>query len=289
MYDMINHENDERLIDGGTFSRFIKDYWRTEELQNLLIEFEDELETASQSTKDTDAYRMIVLRIMARSLITTREIIILCETGYSDGAFSLARNLYEQLIHIFFFMIHENDPDFNHYVEDYYLNGQYQIIKYNKESARCFSDNKELARQQKEEETIRKQAHHTFPQKKQNDYWWAGKDSFYGLVKDVKEKYPDSNSQKILDRLHLYYTATNRSIHANSAGNSQRLGNKYQSHIIDTAPNGIGQGFPLHFATLCLCVIMARVCQMFGMRVEHFNSELNRLAVYYSEKIAENA
>lgn len=82
--------------------QIVRGRWKTKELSIFLIEYEDALENATKTVMDTEQAKMVILRIIAKSLITMREIIVLCEAGYSDGAFSLSWQLYEEMIHIRF-------------------------------------------------------------------------------------------------------------------------------------------------------------------------------------------
>lgn len=66
-------------------------------------------------------------------MVTAREILTLCAHGYPDGALSLGRNLYEQMIVISFFEMHKDDVDFQEYVDDFFLNYEVQRNK-------CFRD-----------------------------------------------------------------------------------------------------------------------------------------------------
>ncbi len=257
--------------------------WKTKELFDLFERFEDDLESAAKGILDTERYKMIILRLAATSLIRMREIIILCEAGFSDGAFALARQLYEQMIYMLFFFVHEREPNFHEYLDDYDLNAECQLFKYNSEMANLSSDpdNNEL---QSEYENIKSRAHHNLPNGCKNDYWWAGKNRFSEIVRDVEQSFGEKNDQRTLKELHLFYTATNRTLHANAAGNKQRLGRTYNSNVIDTAPTVTGQGFPLHFASLCMTVVMIRVCQIVGIDTVYYKRIMNDMAKYFSEK-----
>lgn len=272
---------DDRIIE------YIRTHWKTKEYALLLKKYEDELEIASRETKVEERYRVLILHLVGKCLVTTREIIVLCEAGYPDGAFALSRQLYEQFITICFFMAHESDDNFSNLVEDYETNGQYQLYKYRKEYANVFSgvNEEELLNELQE---IKDKAYASLPEEKRpNDYWWAEKKSFGQLVKDVEESGLFKGDKKTLKMLHLFYTATNRSVHANAAGSRQRLGRNNEYHVIDTSQSLTGQGTPLYFATLCMIVIMLRVCQMFNMNFEYYRTHLNNLAEYYSNTWAD--
>ncbi len=267
----------------GNIRDYVRKTWKTDELWTLLEEFEDELENASKGTKDNENYSMVLLRIVGKSLVSIREIIVLCEAGYSDGAFSIARTIYELCIHILFFLVHENDQEFDDYITDYLLNGRYQIYKYNKERTCCFDDVDDETLQS-ELDYIKSNSKHTFPDDRPNDYWWTGKNSFWGMVDDIKRILRSSEDVDILNQLHLFYTATNRTIHANAAGNAQRLGKEYESHVINTAPNIDGQGYPLYFSTMSMIIILLYICDKYHMNREKYHKKLNNLLYFYKSQ-----
>lgn len=261
--------------------------WRTQEFWCLLKEFEGELENAAKGVNETEEYKMIILRIVSRSLISMREILILCEAGYSDGAFSIARTIYEQCIHALFFIAHEKDEIFGDYIKDYLLNANYQIYKYNMERANIFDDVDKEELQNEWDEMKRKSVHHFPEMNKPNDYWWADKTSFWGLVDDVKKAYEDMEDKMALGKMHLFYTATNRTIHANAAGNAQRIGREYISNVIDTEPNWTGQGYPLYFSTMCLTIIILYSCDRIGIERGKYFDKMNELLCYYNKCLGE--
>ena len=104
--------------------------WRLDEFLNTIDEFENLLADKVQDKDfESNSYEMALLHISGKSIVTTREVLTLCAHGYPDGALSLARNLYEQMITIAFFESRKNQQDFQDYVDDYYLNYEYQRNK----------------------------------------------------------------------------------------------------------------------------------------------------------------
>lgn len=270
------HEyNREELV------KYLQDIWKTKEFRQLLDQFEQELEAASKDTRETDKGKMIMLFQIASSMTTAREITYLCELGFPDGAFSLTRKLYEQAIHRLFFMVHKNDSDYLNILNDYELNGEYQIHKYNKERAEIFDD-VDKTELEEEFERIKQQSIHSFPPERFNDYWWSGKGSFQQMVKDVEDAYPLPEDKLLLKKLHLFYIASNRFLHVNAAGNMQRLGKTNPYHVIDTSLSLNGQQVPLYNSVLCLILVMLPACQTFNMNFQYYKDNLNELAVYYS-------
>ena len=94
---------------------YVQKHWKTKELYCILLKYQDDLATKKIST--AEKFKMLILHLVGRCLVLSREIIILCEAGYSDGAYTLTRTLYEQFIHVCFFIARAKDPDFNNYPE----------------------------------------------------------------------------------------------------------------------------------------------------------------------------
>ena len=84
--------------------------WRLEELDTLIDEFDSNLAGAVKKLelKESNDYQNLVLRVAGKSIVTFREILTLSAYGYPDGALSLARNLYEQFITLYFFEGYDN-------------------------------------------------------------------------------------------------------------------------------------------------------------------------------------
>ena len=84
--------------------------WRLDDFMKIVDEFESAFaDTVHHKTCVGQNYETILLHIVGKSLVTTREILTLCAHGYPDGALSLGRNLYEQMMIVSFFELHKND------------------------------------------------------------------------------------------------------------------------------------------------------------------------------------
>ena len=105
--------------------------WRLHELDLLIDEIHSKISDAVSELKihPEKNYTNIVLHTAGKTISTMREILCLSASGYPDGALSIARNLYEQLIILYFFENHQEDEDFNHYVSDYHLDYELKRIK----------------------------------------------------------------------------------------------------------------------------------------------------------------
>lgn len=262
--------------------------WRLDELTKTIDEFENNLAdyVNNNHIKTADDYSNILLFSAGKSILTFREIITLCLNGYSDGALSLTRNLYEQFITLLFLEIKENDSDFKSIVENYFLDYdicKLKALKY--EAEYCFG-NEEL--RDKIENQI-KQIRQIANKKCSQDYWWAGKSSFKEMVDTVMnslEKYR-TDAKMTIARLHLLYKRACVSIHASSIGNSLRLGIDNSLPNIDTSENLNGQSIPLYFATTTFRYISCRICDKFKIAYNEHDT-LITLEKYYYDKYFDN-
>ena len=269
----------------------IRDYvqyrWRTKDLFGLLEKFESDLEMAKGGFTVSEKDKVLYMHLVGKSLMTMYEIITLCEAGFPDGAFALTRILYEQMIHLLFFTVHEKDPGngYMNYVEDFQTNGEYQLYKYRKEYNECF-ENEDSKAIDEEFKAIQSKAHLSLPDKgkKPNDYWWTGKTNFNSLRKDAEAAFKQEDDQKLFKKLHLFYTATSRYIHVNAASNTARLGGSRYYDVIDIVPNISGQGFPLYFATTCFLYIMLRACQIFQLDFDYYKPRINEFCIFYDQE-----
>ena len=96
--------------------------WRLDDFMKIIDIFEEDFaDKVHHKVSVGQNYETILLHIVGKSMVTTKEILTLCAHGYPDGALSLGRNLYEQMIITSFFEIHKKDNDFQKYVDDFFL------------------------------------------------------------------------------------------------------------------------------------------------------------------------
>ena len=94
--------------------------WRLDDFMKIIDIFEEDFaDKVHHKVSVGQNYKNILLHIVGKSMVTTKEILTLCAHGYPDGALSLGRNLYEQMIITSFFEIHKKDNDFQKYVDDF--------------------------------------------------------------------------------------------------------------------------------------------------------------------------
>lgn len=247
-----------------TFTTDATEKWRLLELDAIVDDFDDDLFNTieAQCIKTEKNYQNIIAYAAAKSTITFREIILLFSFGYPDGAFSLARNLYEQFVVMCFFKIKKGDADFSNYIHDYFIDfdlKQYKVLKY--ECEQLEGDETELKKYAGKIEQLKKAA--TISGTK-GDYWWSGYNSFKELS-DFVLSMCDEINKAICSILQARYKLACISLHSSCLGNTFRLGSKRGFAGVDTSPTLECHAVPLEFAIASFIMVVAESCEEFGI------------------------
>ena len=255
--------------------------WRLDELDSIIDAFEGRVADTvhRQSIKDQDDYLLLVLRTSGKALVTMREILTLAVAGFPDGALSLARNLYEQFITLYFLnQKHALDAgEFDAYISAYYASGELQRLHALEYEATYCTENKKKAERLNQEKKQLKDLH---PKIKNGVYGWTGCGNFGRLCKYGSEQ-EESDTRRWLSLLHLAYKRSCVSLHANALGNRIRLGDDWDFSGIDTSAHIKGHGLPLWLATCSFILIAGITCEELEIDFEPFKEKLNELAVFY--------
>ena len=255
--------------------------WKLKELSILVDEIENDVSdfVSIHQIKTEQDYINLTLQILGKCIRTLREIISLSSFGYPDGALSLSRNIYEQLILISFFETISLLPDFQEYIDDYYLDYDYQANKCLQLENRYFTlDKSKQQRINQDKNRILSQAHY----KPKGLYWWARKSSFKDLIDHVKSN-QDASLTPLLNELHLEYKRACLSLHSNCFGNIVRLGFKSETNIIDNSPTINGHGLPLWIATASFIMVVGISSKVLGLDYQKYKQVLNDTAFFYKE------
>ena len=254
--------------------------WELEKFMEIVDQFEDELaDNTHHQMCVGNNYQTILLHIAGKSILTTREILTLCAHGYPDGALSLGRNLYEQMIIVAFFEMHKNDSDFQEYVDDFFLSYEVQRNKCLRDIAKYIPEeaNDDLV---KEYETLKNRANSEI----KRDYWWTRCGTFSNLVCHVMEKQTDEKMNQFLGIHYARYKRACISLHASCMGNSNRIGNESGFEVVDTSPTLYGHSTSLLYVAISLIYIMGIVCETFKIDNVKYLKPLNELAIYYQNQ-----
>lgn len=260
--------------------------WKLEELFSIIYEFDSSIaERVHHKLKESDDYLNLLVRLSGKTIVTFRELIVLSQNGYPDGALSLARNLYEQFVTIMFLDKHRDSSEFNEYIEDYYLDYELQRIKALEYEAKyCIIDEQKVDELYNQQRSIEGKRHH----KKSGGFWWTGKSTFHNVVMDNMDNTADDQFKRFLAQLHLLYKRASLTIHANCMGNHIRLGLSPAFDGVDTSPQTDGHALLLYFATNSFIGITGVVCKEFGIDSGGMLKRLNDLAIFYQNLLSDN-
>lgn len=257
--------------------------WHLNEITQIVNEFEADICAYIQRAKPKDAknYENILLNTCGKAIVTIREIIVLCFNGYPDGALSLARNLYEQMIILAFFEQKMASPEFNTIIDNYFIDYEVQELR----ALRYYYD---LMGVDSEKECISQRLEKIKAAVKKEikgSYWWAELPNFSKIVEVVIQAQKDISEKNLISCLHLQYKQACVVLHASCMGNSIRIGMDSPSHIINTAPNYDGQAIPLFFAVASFVFIVGSSCRLFGVDYNKYRRRLNNICISLQKRI----
>lgn len=260
--------------------RVVKE-WRLAELELTVAQFDIAIgDVVSNGTiEEKQDYINIILRTAGKSIVTMREIVCLSKNGFPDGALSLARNIYEQMIIIMFFIIKANDPDIDSFVSDYFLNSEIERLKKHKYELEIRDESDQINSEQKEIDALKTKA----TRKVSGNYWWSGFGSFSNLS-DYVIKNANPIITKLLQLMHSGYNRACVALHANCLGNALRLGTESGFTGVNTLPRLTGHELPLWLATSSFITIVGEACSALEID-DTFNKSLNDLAIFYVRKM----
>lgn len=251
--------------------------WKLDDFMEVINTFENDFaDTVNQKVYIGRNYETILLHIVGKSLVAAREILTLCAHGYSDGALSLGRNLYEQMMITSFFEMHKNDANFQEYIDDFFLSYEVQRNK-------CLRDIDQYV-PEGDIDTLRAEWEELKRRTKRNlhgDYWWTNCNSFSDLVKHVMHNQADDGMFKFLGIHYMRYKRACIALHAGCIGNTIRIGNESDVSVVDTSPSLYGQSTPLVYAAISLTSIIGFACAAFQIDNKKYLELLNKLAIFY--------
>lgn len=189
-------------------------------------------------------YEYALVRIYSKAILTACEVYTLLKSGYPEGAFALARSLYETVIIVKTLLNGYIDKD-NDLVERFFDAAEIAHLQQKLETVQWVSEHddkdekaKQLYEQYQQDIEKYKTKHGV---KKFTDYWWAQVNSFNDLI--------DKSGFK---KDYLYKEACNN-VHFNSYGAFFYIDMEDGYVRIGETPCGIEE--PLWYATLCFFII----------------------------------
>lgn len=258
--------------------------WKLDDFMEVIDQFNDALaDNTHHKICIGHDYQTILVHIAGKSILTTKEILTLCAHGYPDGALSLGRNLYEQMMIAAFFEMHKNDVDFQEYIDDFFLSYEVQRNK-------CLRDISKYIPEEDHDKLIEEYESLKSRTKRQikGDYWWARYSTFSDFVFHVMQDQTDEKLRLFLGIHYARYKRACITLHAGCMGNSNRVGNRSGFEVVNTLPTLYGHSTPLLYATVSMISIIGFVCSCFEIDNTEYLKLLNKLAVYYQNEEKED-
>ncbi len=233
------------------------------------------------NTKENVDFRNYLLYTVGKCFVTCREIILLCKSGYPDGALALARNIYEQFVITFYLkdqVINRNNMDImNKYFDDY----DYQRANNLKFEAKRIKE--DVSEEEKYNEIICNLCDKYGLKRINSSYWWIDeKDKkFASLCEYVCNNNP--SMILFLRTMQLLYKRACLSVHASYMGNRIRIGSDFNG--IDVGPWEKGQESALFLSVSSMIYILGIVSDFMNVSFEKELKALNKLAMKYMGQI----
>ena len=258
--------------------------WQLDSFIEVVDAFEDEFaSTVTLKTPVRNDYKTILMHIAGKALVTTREILTLCAHGYPDGALSLGRNLYEQMMIISYFETHKDSVNFQEDIDDFFLSYEVQRNKCLRDIDKYIPDGN-ISTHNEEAERLKKRT----KKRIKGDYWWTGFNTFSDLADNIIQANTDKAFRNFLGKHYATYKRACISLHAGCMGNMIRIGSDTGFAVIDTSPTLYGQSTSLIFAATSLVAIIGTLCSNFNIDHEKYLTVLNELLINYQKQEKED-
>lgn len=255
----------------------IKVKYKLCELEQILLEIETVVQDAIQrdNIKTDNDNLNFLLYTLGKSIVTIREIIILCWAGYPDGALSLSRNIFEQFIHVAYIEGHEKSKELDLLLEKYNADYNYQRLKNLKWEAKYITQNTEKEEEYRKKIQAIKQKYKVKGEIR--DYWWAKLKSFSNMCDKVVQQSEDFRIW--IRNMQLIYRRACSTLHSSCMGNKIRLGSDFAG--IDVGPWNKGQEVSLFLASSGLLLIVTIIYKVLNEDYKDIQSKIGILVNYY--------
>ena len=213
---------------------------------------------------------------LTTSISLLRQIILLCENGFPDGALILARNIYEQMIICAF--IEETNDVKNHdeLLEKYFQDAELIRLKFINEQARRFMDEEDTIETDRLIKEHQKRFKSSF-----GPYWWAKKKSFKDLSDEITKC--EDSLYGLMNNMHMEYKMACIAIHPSSFGNKMNLGSDVVG--VDMRARDTGHEHALFLAVASLISLVGYTYYYLQIDDKGVLDKLNGLGIYYMEML----
>ena len=254
--------------------QLIREKYLLEELLATINNIEHDVLFTIRNGKDLGKRDDIDLLVPAltTSLSLTRQIVLLCENGFPDGALILARNIYEQRIICSYIEEREDENERKELLEKYFQDAELTRLKYLNEQAKRFNLKDDIEKTDRLIKEHQEKYGSSFKQ-----YWWSGKNSFKELS-DVITNREDSH-RGLFNNMHMEYKMACIAMHPSAFGNRMNIGSNVVG--VDMRARDTGHEHALFLATSSLIALVGHTYHYLELDDNYVLNELNRLGEYY--------
>ena len=266
------------LIDNNEHIRIHEVIHLVDAIENDIADFIN-----SAGIEEKQDFINVLIHIAAKSILVFREVLHLCMLGFPDGALSLYRNLYEQLIHLYFFNAKKDDIKFSEIINNYYIASEikrYSILEIlldeNDPRHKCCQEILNSYKKELNQYSLK------------NDYRWSGFDSFSKMIKYIEnDVIVDKHNHELFEELNTGYRLACISLHSNCLGNSKIVGTNTSSFYIDIAPTWTEIEMPLRLSLLSFIKILEITSQTLNINIDYHLKRLEYYLDYFTNLILE--
>ena len=254
--------------------QLIREKYLLDELLETINNIEHHVLFAIRNGKDLGKRDDIDLLVPAltNSLSLTRQIVLLCENGFPDGALILARNIYEQRIICSFIEERTNEKEREELIEKYFQDAELTRLKYLNEQAKRFSVKDDMENTERLIKEHQEKYGSSFKQ-----YWWSGKNCFRELSDAITNR--EKSHRGLFNNMHMEYKMACIAMHPSSFGNRMNIGLKVVD--VDMRIRDTGHEHALFLATASLISLVGHTYHYLELDDSFVLNELNRLGEHY--------
>lgn len=210
-----------------------------------------------------------------KSISYLKQIIILCENGYPDGALILARNIYEQVIICLYIENQETKDKHDKFLDRYFQDSELTRLKLLLEASKRFNQESDIVEYKKQinEHKEKYGSYH-------KQFWWADVKNFKELSDFITNR--NDSFHGLTNNMYLEYKMASLLIHSSSFSNRMNIG---ANHCVDTRTRCNGHENALFLAVSSIIPIVGFTYMFLDLKGEKIIKELNDFGYDYLDKI----
>ena len=256
----------------------ITEKYKLNDLNKIIANIEEQVLHAIRNGKSLGKQDDIDLLVpsLTTSLSLLRQIILLIQNGFPDGALILSRNIYEQMIICAFIEEKDDIKKHDELLEKYFQDAELIRLKFLNEQAKRFKDEECIIKTDRLIKEHQERFESSFGQ-----YWWAKKKSFKDLSDEITKR--EDPCQGLVNNMHMEYKMACIAMHPSSFGNRMNIGSDVVG--VDMRARNTGHEHALFLAVASLISLVGYTYYYLQIDDKDVLDKLNRLGIHYLEML----